>query len=66
MPPYDNNQATKDLDYVCKKLSITKQDFLNLMSQPNKSSRDYKNQALLISLGVKLAQILGIENRQYR
>jgi N-acetyl sugar amidotransferase len=64
--PYDGQQAAKDLDYVCKKLSITKTEFLDLMSKPNKNYRDYRNQAHLIALGVKIAQFLRIEKRQYR
>lgn len=64
--PYDSNQAMKDLEYVCKKLAITKEDFLNLMKEENKTYRDYKNSSRFIALGVKIAQKLGIEKRQYR
>ena len=64
--PYDDQQASKDLDYVCKKLSITKTDFLDLMSKPIKTYKNYRNKANLISLGVKIAQFLGIEKRLYR
>ena len=65
-PPYDNVQAEKDLEYVCKKLGVTKDVFLAMMKAPNKTYRDYKNQSHLIALGVKMAQLLGKEKRLYR
>ena len=64
--PYDEKQAMKDLEYVCKKLDLTKEAFLELMKQENKTYKDYKNSSSLIAIGVKIAQILGIEKRQYR
>ncbi|MDD3382525.1 MAG: N-acetyl sugar amidotransferase [Bacilli bacterium] len=65
-PPYSEAQAMEDLEYICKKLSISKDEFLNLMNQENKSYKDYKSSAKMISLAVKLARVLGIEKRQYR
>lgn len=64
--PYDSNQAMKDLEYVCKKLAISKEEFLSLMKEENKTFRDYKNSSKFIALGVRIAQKLGIEKRQYR
>ncbi len=65
-PPYSDAQAMKDLEYVAKKLGITKEEFIDLMNQPNKSYKDYKSNARLIAFAVKIAQKLGIERRQYR
>jgi N-acetyl sugar amidotransferase len=65
-PPYDDFQAQKDLEYVSKKLGINKDAFLLMMREPNKTYQDYRNQASLIALGVKFAQILGKEKRLYR
>jgi N-acetyl sugar amidotransferase len=65
-PPYDERQALKDLDYICRKLSISKEDFLDLMNQPNKTYKDYKNNAGFIALAVKVARLLKVETRQYR
>ena len=64
--PYDSKQAMKDLEYVCKKLAISKEDFLSLMKEENKTYRNYKNSSKFIALGVKIAQKLGVEKRQYR
>lgn len=65
-PPYSESQAMKDMDYVAKKLNITKDAFIELMNQPNKTYKDYKSSAKLIAFAVKIAQKLGIERRQYR
>lgn len=64
--PYDNKQAMRDLEYICKKLAITKEEFLTLMKEKNKTYKDYRNSSKFIALGVKIAQLLGIEKRQYR
>lgn len=66
MPPYDEKQAEKDMDYVCKKLGITREYFLELMKQPNKSYKDYKNSYFWINLATKVARLLGVEKRQFR
>ena len=65
-PPYDESQAMKDLTYICRKLSISKDEFLTLMDQPNQTYRDYKNNSVWIALAVKIARLLRVETRQYR
>lgn len=65
-PPYDEKQAMEDLEYVAKKMGLTKDEFLNLMKQENKTYKDYKNTSGLISLAVKAARLFGMEKRQYR
>jgi len=65
-PPYDERQALEDLEYVAKKVGVTKEGFIDIMSQPNKTYKDYENSAGMISTAVKIAQMLGQEKRQYR
>lgn len=65
-PPYSEAQAMKDMEYVAKKLGITKDAFIELMNQPNKTYKDYKSSSGLIAFAVKVARFLGIERRQYR
>lgn len=65
-PPYDEKQAMKDLDYICRKLSISKDDFLSMMNQPNRTYKDFKNTSWLIAMAVWVARVLRIERRQYR
>ena len=64
--PYDDIQAMRDLEYICKKLSISKDDFLKMRKESNRSFKDYKNNSGFIALGVKAAKLLGVEKRQYR
>lgn len=65
-PPYDEETSLKDLEHICRKLGISEAQFLDLMNKENKSYKDYKNSSGFIATGVKLAQILGLEKRQYR
>lgn len=65
-PPYDEQQAMEDLEYVAKKLGLSKEEFIELMQQENKTYKDYKNTSGLIAVAVKIAQMLGKEKRQYR
>lgn len=64
--PYDEKQALEDQDYVAKKLGITTEEIIKLREMPNKTYKEYKNNAKLISVAVKLAQIMKMERRQYR
>lgn len=65
-PPYDEKNAIEDLEYVAKKLGVTRDEFIDIMQQPNKSYKNYKNSAYMIAKAVKIARLLGKENRQYR
>lgn len=65
-PPYDPGQAMQDLEYVAKKLGITKEEFTEMMEQPNKTYKDYRNTSWMIELAVKVSRMLGMERRQYR
>lgn len=65
-PPYDENLAMQDLEYVAKKLGVTKEEFIELMHGENKTYRDYKTNAWLIQAAVKMARFVGYERRQYR
>lgn len=65
-PPYDEKTAMEDLEYVSKKLGLTKDEFLQMMKGENKTYKDYKNSAGLINFAIKIAHIVGMEKRQYR
>ncbi len=65
-PPYSREQAMEDLDYISKKLGLTRDEFLALMKGENKTYKDYKNVAGLINLAVRMAQFLGVEKRNFR
>jgi N-acetyl sugar amidotransferase len=65
-PPYDEEIAMQDLEYVAKKLGLTKEAFIELMNGENKTYRDYKSSAWISQLAIKTAIALGIEKRQFR
>lgn len=65
-PPYDENLAIQDLEYVAKKIGLTKEEFIKLMNGENKTYRDYKSSAWLIEAAIKLAIFAGLEKRQFR
>lgn len=65
-PPYDEELAMQDLEYVAKKLGLTKEVFIELMNGENKTYSDYKSDAWLIGAAIKLAILVGFEKRQFR
>ena len=65
-PPYDEETAMTDMEFIVNKLGLTKEEFLELMEQPNKTYRDYKNSAWISKLAIKTAILLGLEKRQFR
>lgn len=65
-PPYDEALAIQDLEYVAKKLGLSKNEFIELMNGENKTFRDYKNIAWISNAAIKLAIRVGMEKRQFR
>jgi len=65
-PAYDPEQMQLDKEYVAKKMGITAEEFDEIISQPNKTPADYKNQMWVIKLGVVIAKLLGGEKRNLR
>jgi len=65
-PPYDESLAMKDMEYVAKKLDMTKEEFNELMNQENKTYKNYRSNSHLIAIAVKIARFFGFEKRQYR
>lgn len=60
-PPYDEQQAEKDLEYVAKKLDLTPAQFRQLMAGENKTYRDYKSSMVLIDAGTRVLRALGVQ-----
>lgn len=59
-PPWDSSSIDSEIDYICKKLEITRSVFDVFLNLPIKSYSDYKSQALIYSLGTSIAQLTGI------
>lgn len=64
--PYAEEAVKEDMNYICKKLDMDKDEFVELMKQENKTYKDYKNTSRLIAYAVKIARLVGVEKRQYR
>jgi hypothetical protein len=56
----------QEFEYVATKLGWTVPEFEEIFRAPNKTFRDYKNNHFLITLGVRLSAMLGLENRVFR
>lgn len=65
-PPYDEELAMNDMEYIANKLDITKEEFIDLMNGKNKSHYDYKNSGVLLKVFIEFAKIAGIEKRNFR
>ena len=64
-PQLDEQTMAKEFEYVAKKLDWSVSEFREIFEGKNKSFRDYKNNMKLITLGTKVAQMLGIEKRLF-
>lgn len=65
-PPYDPEQMELDKEYVAKKMGISTKEFDEIISMPNKTPNDYKNQMWIIRLGVFFSKLIGDEKRNLR
>lgn len=65
-PPYDEELAMQDMEYIAQKLDMTKDEFINLMNGENKTYRDYPNSAWLLKTMIRLAMWVGMEKRNFR
>ena len=64
--PYSESLMLEDLEYIAKKLGITRTEFELLIKGENKTYKDYKNSLALIEFFIKLAKKLGVEKRNFR
>ena len=61
-PPYEE-EIEDDFEYVSNKLEISVQNLKDLMSEKNKSFKDYKSNYQLINFFTKILRFLKIEKR---
>jgi hypothetical protein len=64
--PYSEDMMQEDMEYIAKKLGITKKEFEDLINGENKDYRDYKNSLKLIEIFIKMAKLVGVEKRNFR
>tara|TARA_R110002049_G_scaffold116881_1_gene269721 strand:- start:10077 stop:11189 length:1113 start_codon:yes stop_codon:yes gene_type:complete len=51
---YPNNSHIEDMEYVAKKLGVSPMEFEKIITLPNKSYSDYKNNEWLFNFGFKI------------
>jgi hypothetical protein len=64
--PYDEKIIHEDMEYIAKKLGITRKEFEGIIAGENKTYKDYKNSLSAIEFSIKLAKFLGVEKRNFR
>ena len=64
--PFDQVEIDKEFNFVCKKLDISEEQLKNIMSENNKSFKNYKSSYYLIQFFVKLLRLVGVETRLIR
>ena len=64
--PYDEKTIQEDMEYIAKKLGITKKEFEEIINGDNKTYKNYKNLLKAIEFSIKIAKLLGIEKRNFR
>jgi N-acetyl sugar amidotransferase len=65
-PELDERTMAKEFEYVATKLGWTVAEFEQIFKAPNRSHRDYKNNEFLITLGARVSNLLGLDNRIFR
>lgn len=65
-PELDEETMAQEFEYVATKLGWTVDEFREIFNGKNKSFRDYKHKLFLITLGARIANFLGIDNRIFR
>ncbi len=60
-PTYDEKEIEREIEFICNKLEIKREDFDRYLNLPKKTFKDYKNQEEIYFLGAKFLKFLGIE-----
>ena len=65
-PELDEETMAHEFEYVATKLGWTVDEFRAVFDAPNKTFRDYRNNLSLITLGARISNLLGLDNRIFR
>jgi hypothetical protein len=65
-PELDEETLRHEFEYVATKLGWTVAEFEEIFHGKNKSFHDYKNSLFVITLGAKISNVLGLDNRIFR
>lgn len=65
-PELDEKTMAQEFEYVATKLGWTVAEFEEIFKGQNKTFKDYKNNLFLITLGTRVYNLLGLDNRIFR
>ena len=65
-PELDEQTMAHEFEYVATKLGWTVEEFQEIFRGENKTFHDYKNNFFLITLGARLSNLFGLDNRIFR
>lgn len=65
-PELSEEEMQKDFSYVAKKLDWTEAELMEIFNAPNKSFRDYKNNYFWLTIGARIANLLGVDRRLFK
>lgn len=65
-PELDEKTMALEFEYVATKLGWTVAEFRAILEGENKTFNDYKNNLFLITLGARISNLLGLDNRIFR
>jgi N-acetyl sugar amidotransferase len=60
-PPFDESTIAQDFEFVATKLGISTAELQSYLEAPNKSFRDYRNQAWIYDTGASVMKALKLE-----
>lgn len=61
LPAHDPETIGQDFEYVATKLGISVDELQGYLDAPNKTYKDYKNQAWVYNIGAQAMKMLGLE-----
>ena len=65
-PELDEDTMAHEFEFVATKLGWTVEEFQEIFDGENKSYKDYKNNVFWITLGARIYNLLGLDNRIFR
>ena len=65
-PQLDEETMRQEFEYVAKKLGWTVAEFREVFEGENKTYSDYRNNKFLITLGARISNAIGLDNRIFR
>ncbi len=65
-PEVSSETMEHDINFICSKLGITREELNQIYKGTNKTFKNYKNKWHIITLGTRIMQLLGLEKRKFK